>query len=220
MSRPPTTAPSQYQNQLDTDDALNPKFNTSTLDFLLLELVPLAQRVSERLLEREEGLVEEFGRSKIVAPPQGQIQGLGQNTGQDGERREETTETGEAGQKGGEGEHGAVVEGSEAAGAGTQQTEIARREGKGEVEMTSLGFPSVNSQTREGMRWRLDRMGYRVGQGLIERYVRASNTLPAADAHPHPIHHASPPIVQGTTSRHLPPSFQPHAIGTTISQPS
>ena len=211
MSRPPPTAPSQYQNQLDTDDALNPKFNTSTLDFLLLELVPLAQRVSERSLEQEESLVEEFGRSKIVLPPRNQSQGSGQDTGQDGERREETTETDEAGQKGGEGKHGALIEGSEAAGAGTQPNGIARREGKDEVEMTSLGFPSVDSQTREGMRWRLDRMGYRVGQGLIERYVRASNTLPASHPHPHPhlIHHTSPPFVQRTASHPSPPTLQP-----------
>jgi hypothetical protein len=38
-----------------------------------------------------------------------------------------------------------------------------------EENITALGFPEVNPSTQESMLHRLDGIGYRVGQGLVER---------------------------------------------------
>ena len=57
---------------------------------------------------------------------------------------------------------------------GTQSIVVdgdARREdtdGQNE-EMSILGFPEVKENAREAMLYRLDGLGYRVGQGLVER---------------------------------------------------
>lgn len=107
------------------DDIQNPKVAASTLDFLLIELVPTVQRLAEQTLAREQRLVDEYKRSKIFH--------------NDGGNRAD-----------------------EADGAGEEEE-------KEEPTMTSLGFPLVADPTREAMHSRLDGMGYRVGQGLVER---------------------------------------------------
>lgn len=123
MSKP-TASQSQGQSAAD-DDILNPKCAAATLDFLLIELVPTIQRITEQALAREQKLIDEYKRSKIF------------NGSSDGASGEEST----SGQDGG-----------------------------GEAKaMTSIGFPVVPDSTREAMQSRLDAMGYRVGQGLVER---------------------------------------------------
>lgn len=129
MSKPPA--------QLDTDDALNPKFNASALDLLLIELVPLAQRITEQTLAREQVLIDEYKRSKILHPQphsnDAQLSAQPSSTIRDGTNQDSST-TG------------------------------ASKDG-----VTSIGFPPVSEDTREGIFWRLDGLGYRVGQGLVER---------------------------------------------------
>lgn len=108
------------------DDALNPKVDGSTLDFLLIELVPTIQRITEQALAREQKAISEAKRSKIFNGSNASAEPSGEKDGADGVPTE-----------------GAA--------------------------MTSLGFPVVTEQTRDGMNARLDNMGYRVGQGLAER---------------------------------------------------
>lgn len=128
---------SKPQAQLDTDDALNPKFNASALDLLLIELVPLAQRITEQTLAREQVLIDEYKRSKILhQQPQsrdGSNDAQASTTVRDGANQDSSTA-------------GAIKE-----------------------NITSIGFPPVSEDTREGIFWRLDALGYRVGQGLVER---------------------------------------------------
>ena len=130
---------SKPQQSLDTDDALNPKFNAAALDFLLIELVPLAQRITEQLQARDQALVEELKRSKIFNS-QSTVRGSSQSE----------QVSGDAGRTG-DGSSKEVVPG------------VATS------NVTSLGFSSVSEDTREAIFWRLDGLGYRVGQGLVER---------------------------------------------------
>ena len=110
------------------DDIANPKFNAAALDFLLIELVPLAQRITEQLQAREQALIDEYKRSKIF------------NSG---------SKDSQAG--------------------GTDGSSMNKESTAGTGEITSLGFPTTDDATREAMFWRLDGLGYRVGQGLVER---------------------------------------------------
>jgi trafficking protein particle complex subunit 6 len=112
----------------ETDDPNNPKVAASTLDFLLIELVPLAQRVTEQLEARHQALVEEYKRSKILS------------------RSESDTDNPDS---------------TEPKDGPTSEQEIR--------PMTSLGFPEVKTSTQDAILVRLDSLGYRVGQGLVER---------------------------------------------------
>ncbi|KAK4957295.1 hypothetical protein LTR10_005255 [Elasticomyces elasticus] len=139
MSRPAQAPPE--------DDPLNPKVSASALDFLLIELVPLAQRITEQLHEREQALVEEYKRSRIF------------------NRTASKTPVGYQ-QKDGSARDVVDTEGS------ITTTAVGRMEesGAGESGVTTLGFPVMSEKTRESVFWRLDGMGYRVGQGLVERF--------------------------------------------------
>ncbi|KAK0265188.1 hypothetical protein LTR91_008263 [Friedmanniomyces endolithicus] len=144
--------PTQPQPLPDDDDPLNPKVAASALDFLLIELVPLAQRMTEQLLAREQALQEEYRRSRTFNQTAsktlvGSQQVQKKSQGGDGEE--------------GQGVVGVSADGSSAA-AGP-----GGGEGSG---VTSLGFPVMSEKTRESVFWRLDGMGYRVGQGLVERF--------------------------------------------------
>ncbi|EGP85048.1 uncharacterized protein MYCGRDRAFT_101009 [Zymoseptoria tritici IPO323] len=98
----------------ETDDLLsNPKVNASCLDFLLIELVPLAQRITDQLHAREQALIDDFRRK-----------------------------------------------GARAAGTKPGSTQTA----------TGPVPSALDDETREAMFWRLDGLGYRVGQGLVERF--------------------------------------------------
>lgn len=133
---------SKLSPSLDTDDALNPKFNASALDLLLLELVPLAQRITEQIQAREKALMDEYKRSKVFTQP---------STTQDQSRSAQANGDGEV----------AATDGS-----------IKTNGADSTSDITSLGFSAVEEQVREGIFWRLDGLGYRVGQGLVERYIR------------------------------------------------
>ncbi|KAF2484604.1 transport protein particle component [Neohortaea acidophila] len=130
---------SKLSPSLDTDDAQNPKANAAALDFLLIELVPLAQRITEQVQAREKVLMEEYRRSKIFT-----------NNTASSSSSDKTTST------------------SATDGADVASPPSAAKDTKAEV--TSIGFPIVDEQAREGMFWRLDSLGYRVGQGLVERF--------------------------------------------------
>ncbi|KAK1076749.1 hypothetical protein LTR33_008675 [Friedmanniomyces endolithicus] len=149
--------PTQPQPQPDDDDPLNPKVAASALDFLLIELVPLAQRITEQLHAREQALQEEYRRSRTFNQTAsktlvGSQQGQKKSQGGDGEERQ--------------GMVGVSADGCSAA-AGTSGGDVSGAEGSG---VTSLGFPVMSEKTRESVYWRLDGMGYRVGQGLVERF--------------------------------------------------
>lgn len=139
------------QLQQEQDDPLNPKFAASTLDFLLIELVPLAQRITEQLHAREQELFEEYKRSRIFNP--GKRASVGpEKSPQTGTVEDGTNATPVAA----EGSVKAPVPDP----AGTESTAGV---------LTCLGFPVMDEQTRDGVFWRLDGLGYRVGQGLVER---------------------------------------------------
>ena len=129
MSKPSPSQPSE-------DEIQNPKFSSSTLDFLLIELVPLAQRITEQVHALEQALIDEYKRSKIFNDTNNAPNGI-RSSSQGGS----TAVT--AATMGKDGTAGEVV--------------------------TSLGFPAASDETKEAMFWRLDGLGYRVGQGLVER---------------------------------------------------
>ncbi|KAK5134932.1 hypothetical protein LTR08_006023 [Meristemomyces frigidus] len=135
MSRPAQQPPPP------DDDAQNPKVAASALDFLLIELVPLAQRLTEQLHAREQALIDAHKRSRIFN--RAGSRGAGKTLGLVG-----------SGGDGGDGR-------------GVTVTEDAA---EGAAGVTSLGFPVMEERTREGVFVRLEGMGYRVGQGLVERF--------------------------------------------------
>ncbi|KAK4115156.1 transport protein particle component [Canariomyces notabilis] len=114
--------------------------SSSCLDFLLIEIVPLAYRITNEL---EAGAKEKEAEANAAAgglvDGQGnQGQGQGQTTLNDGAVGERTTSGGAAG------------------------TGMAIREGPSVME---------EEEEREAVFWRLEGIGYRVGQGLVERWV-------------------------------------------------
>lgn len=146
------------------DDIINPKLNVSCLDFLLIELVPLAQRITDQLHAREQALIEEFRKSKILnnasasttpaaaaaAPASSSATHQQQGQQQLLTPAAPTTNTAAA----------ATIERSAPA---TTTTSIAT----GAANTTTSHMD--NDETREAVFWRLDGLGYRVGQGLVER---------------------------------------------------
>ncbi|RMZ15168.1 hypothetical protein D0860_01785 [Hortaea werneckii] len=158
----------QQQIPLD-DDVLNPKIASAAFDFLLIELVPLAQRITEQLHTRERVLIEEYKRSRILNRTA--LKSAGGNGGPSAGEGEDTAarEGGKDGSQSAKVEDGKRESTSEDVKAGVE--EGGRGGGEESAKMTSLGFPVMGESTREGALWRLDGMGYRVGQGLVERYV-------------------------------------------------
>ena len=134
---------SRASQQPVDDDVLNPKVSASALDFLLVELVPLAQRITEQLHAREQALRDEYKRSRIF------------------NRTASKTPAGRKSADEGNALGVTVTDGS------IKDSATGTTGGEGSV--TSLGFPTMDESTREGVLWRLDGMGYRVGQGLVER---------------------------------------------------
>ena len=134
---------SRTNQQPIDDDILNPKVSASALDFLLIELVPLAQRITEQLHAREQALIDEYKRSRIF------------------NRTASKTPAGRKSTDDGNAPGVTVTDGS--------LKDSATGTAGGEGSVTNLGFPAMDDGTREGVLWRLDGMGYRVGQGLVER---------------------------------------------------
>ena len=124
------------------DDPANAQAAASAFDLLLLELVPLAQRISEQVLAREQALLDEYRKSRLFnrTAPKAPAKTHGEG--------KERAETGVSPEKRDGGEK--------------------QEEGDG-VGMTTLGFPVMGGRCRERVHWRLDNMGYRVGQGMVER---------------------------------------------------
>lgn len=141
MSRTPA------QQTVDLDEIQNPKVNASALDFLLIELVPLAQRVTERLQAREQALLEEHQRSKILNTSNADVEV------KDEEGTEDAVDGGKI---------------SKSAKGAASSAEDAER------QLNSLGWPTATPAAQEAMALRLGNMGYRVGQGLVERYDNTS----------------------------------------------
>lgn len=145
------------------DDIINPKLNVSCLDFLLIELVPLAQRITDQLHAREQALIEEFRKSKILnnasasTTPAAAAAAPASSSATHQQQQLLTpaapsTNTAAA---------AATIERS--APATTTTTSIAT----GAANTTTSHMD--NDETREAVFWRLDGLGYRVGQGLVER---------------------------------------------------
>lgn len=128
-----SNAPSTY-NASDPNASL---LNVSCLDLLLIEMVPLAERMARRAerLERDGGL-------GIVG---------------DGEE-----------DKGGGGSGGGGAVGK----SGGKKGKNVNRNGDGDEGSGGLGMGVVDGEVyRDAIFFRLDGLGYRVGQGLSERYV-------------------------------------------------
>ncbi len=127
---------SKLTPSLDTDDALNPKVNAAALDFLLIELIPLAQRITEQVQARDKAIMEEYRRSKIFTQQRSNASERSQTAGD----------------------------------RATQSTENLTKDATStDAKLTPLGFPTVSPESREGIFHRLDSLGYRIGQGLVER---------------------------------------------------
>lgn len=152
------------------DDIINPKLNVSCLDFLLIELVPLAQRITDQLHAREQALIEEFRKSKILnsasasttpaaaaAAPASSSATHPQQQGQQQLLTPAAPSTNTAAAA------AATIERSAPATTTTTTTSIAT----GAANTTTSHMD--NDETREAVFWRLDGLGYRVGQGLVER---------------------------------------------------
>lgn len=151
------------------DDIINPKLNVSCLDFLLIELVPLAQRITDQLHAREQALIEEFRKSKILnnasasttpasaaaAPASSSATHQQQQQGQQQQQQQLLTPAASTTTPA-----AATIEKSAPA---TTTTSIAT----GAANTTTSHMD--NDETREAVFWRLDGLGYRVGQGLVER---------------------------------------------------
>lgn len=122
MSRPAPSPPAQP----------DPLLAASTLDFLLIELVPLAQRIAEQHAARDRAHREDYARSQIF--------------------------------------HDQPVQ-TPAAAAASKPAADALSVGGAPTDNTTAagGAGDVEEENRDAVFWRLDGMGYRVGQGLVER---------------------------------------------------
>lgn len=146
------------------DDIINPKLNVSCLDFLLIELVPLAQRITDQLHAREQALIEEFRKSKILnnasasTTPAAAAAAPASSSATHPQQQQHlltpaaSTTTPAA----------ATIERSAPA---TTTTTISIATGAANTTTSHMD----NDETREAVFWRLDGLGYRVGQGLVER---------------------------------------------------
>lgn len=134
------TTMSKPQQPTD-DDASNPKFNVSCFEFLLIELVPLAYRITAELTARDNALLASASQAYPFS------KSLPDRTSFRSDVDEGT---------GSEKANGAMSTNGTLAGTGAGT--IA-----GAEEATD------DEETRESVFYRLDSLGYRVGQGLVER---------------------------------------------------
>ncbi|KAF2861927.1 BET3 family protein [Piedraia hortae CBS 480.64] len=79
------------ENESSAASPLNAKLSASSLDFLLIELVPLAQRISEQVQARDKALREEYDRSRVFNR---QRQRASSNATTDGKNKSEVTSLG------------------------------------------------------------------------------------------------------------------------------
>lgn len=138
--------------QPDNDDTLNPQVAVSCLDFLLIELVPLAQRITDQLHARDQALIDDFRNSKI-------FNGTKPN------------DTNGANSKPAPGDSAVpAIKVTEGTGS-VKGSEVSTTAGDGRSSVGGPGSTPTgqDNETREAVFWRLDGLGYRVGQGLAER---------------------------------------------------
>lgn len=140
------------QQALDPD---RDKLSASCFDFLLIELVPLAYRIAADMHTKEAALIrqsEHLSLSSNMTNPTTTLN-----------RKPRTADRSSDSQNGtdrGTG-MGSLAETRTSIG-GVLGTEGTMDDG-GEGD---------EDERREAVFWRLDALGYRVGQGLVERYVR------------------------------------------------
>lgn len=134
----------------DNDDLINPKVAVSCLDFLLIELVPLAQRLTDQLHAREQALIDDFKNSKI-------FNGKANDTNASDSKPAPSNSTAPA------------IKVTEGTGPSVKGSEVSTTAGDGRSSAGNAPT-GLDDETREAMFWRLDGLGYRVGQGLAERF--------------------------------------------------
>ncbi|KAF2226698.1 transport protein particle component [Elsinoe ampelina] len=134
-----------------------PKLAASAFDFLLIELVPMAYRIQTDLAAREEELVTQASLLHLF-PAKGK-----------GKRKAVVSQAGTEGGKSAVGNAGGPGEGT----AGTTVGTVG-------AGTTEAGGEEEDEQVREAVFFRLDRLGYRVGQGLVERFA---SDLPRPTTH-------------------------------------
>jgi len=149
----------------------DPTVASSCLDFLLIELVPLAQRITDQLHARDQTLRAEYARSQIFhdQPPAASTAttsstaptttaGAGATLTPGGPANEDGREDG--------------GEGKDSTGPAPPSTltDVSSVGGGAMTDTTAMGGAGgLDDETRDAVFWRLDGMGYRVGQGLVER---------------------------------------------------
>ncbi|KAJ8606677.1 hypothetical protein MRB53_040813 [Persea americana] len=130
-----------------------PQLATSCFDFLLIEIVPLAQRMVERLVAKEQAVRDEYKRAQTFHKHdrnRASISSVNDTAMQDEKTPMETDA------------------------ASNTANSVPDTSG----DTTTLAG-AVDDEVREALFWRLDQMGYRVGQGLVERcvcYTTVQNT--------------------------------------------
>jgi hypothetical protein len=134
-SAPPTTDSSQTTY----NDPTSTYVNTSTLDFLLIELVPMAYRITTDLAAREETWMQGSGPGSSSGAAKGGV--------------------------------------SDADGASTTGA-------RGEAASGVGGTNMDEEEAREAVFHRLEGLGYRVGLGVVERYVFSQFPLESPHATP------------------------------------
>lgn len=153
---------SKLPPQTDPNDQ-EPRAAASCLDLLLIELVPLAYRITERLHARDQALTEQMQRSRI----------FNTNNNNDSTQRSRPNTTEPQPRPSGE-SAGLEVAGTEGGAAGnrdstTTTTSAVSATGAGVSSKSSGESTGLEEELRDKIFWRLDNMGYRVGQGLAER---------------------------------------------------
>ena len=147
---PPSTASAATTGgaTLD-DDHLNPQVNVSCLDFLLIELVPTVQRITEQTLARDQALLDAWQRSKILTAGGGRkgdehVLSLTDDAHPDQQQEQQES-------------------------AKTRKSSSRAPNGVYENGLDASPGLMPDESTRSAVFWRLDGLGYRVGQGLVER---------------------------------------------------
>lgn len=114
--------------------------------------MPLAQRITDQLHAREQALIDEFKKSKIFHNDKDAQSSSTDSTSKQPQQRDSGAPT---------------VTVTDGTGSSARDGGSARGDG---ATSTGVGTATVmDDETREAVFWRLDGLGYRVGQGLVER---------------------------------------------------
>ena len=156
--------------------------SASALDFLLIELVPVAQRVTERVHAREQALIDEYRRSKLLRAsaaerPRSAAAAAPADSSEDadtdGDAESDAADAADAAasEKRASVLTTATTATMRTATATATATASSPRQSQPEPAITSLGFPALGPTTKDSLFRRLESQGHRVGQGLVERYA-------------------------------------------------